>query len=56
MKKEYSRIPWDEYPEAVTDMEAGIDGKRRNNNHIDVALDDFDERIITIDASKFESR
>lgn len=28
MKKEYSRIPWDEWPEAVTDMEAGVERKR----------------------------
>lgn len=54
MKKEYSRIPWDEWPEAVTDMEAGVDGKRRNN-HMDVALGDIDERVITIDTTKFQS-
>lgn len=55
MKKEYSRIPWDEWPEAVTDMEAEVDGKRRDS-HMDVALGNIDERVITLDASKFESR
>lgn len=55
MKKEYSRIPWDEYPENVTDMECGDDGKRRNN-HTDISLDDIDERIIILDTSKFENR
>lgn len=50
-----ARINWDKYPEAVTDMEAGADGKRRNN-HMDYALDEIDERIITLDTSKFENR
>lgn len=56
MKKEYSRILWDEWPEDVTDMEAGAHGKRKNNNHFDITVDDIDERIITLDTSKFESR
>lgn len=55
MKKEYSRIPWDEWPETATDMEAGADGKRRNNN-MDISLDEIEERIITLDTSKFENR
>lgn len=55
MKKEHSRIPWDEWPEAVTDMEVGADGKRRSN-HTDISLDDIDDRIIILDTSKFENR
>jgi hypothetical protein len=44
------RINWDKYPEAVTDMEAGANGEHRNN-HMDVPLDEIDERIITLDTS-----
>lgn len=55
MKKEYSGISWNEWPEDVTDMEADADGKHRNN-HIDISIDEIDKRIITLDTSKFESR
>lgn len=50
MKKEYTRISWDDYPEAVTDMETGANGKRRKDNYFDM-----DERIITIDTSKIQN-
>lgn len=52
MKKECLRISWDDYPEAVTDMEAGLNGEKRNNNHLDSALGEINERIITLDRSK----
>lgn len=55
MKKEYSRISWDKWPDNVTDMEADAGGKRINN-HMDISLDEIDKRIITIDTSKFENR
>ncbi len=55
MKKEYLRIPWDDYPEAVTDMESGLNGEKRNNNHLDSALGEIDEWIITLDRSKIRN-
>lgn len=49
-----ARINWDKWPENVTDMEAGANGKRRSN-HMDISLDEIDERIITLDASKIHN-
>ena len=56
MKNQYSRVPWNEWPKEMTDMESDTYGNRRNNNQLEVVLDDIGERIITLNISKFESR
>lgn len=48
-----ARINLDKWTEDVTDMEAGADGKRRND-HTDAPLDDIDEKTIALDKDKFD--
>lgn len=52
MKKECPRIPWDDYPKAVTNMEVGLNREKRNDSHLDNALDETDKRTITLNTSK----
>lgn len=55
MKNECSRVPWNEWPEEMTDMESDTYGNRRNNNQLETVLDDIEGRIITLNISKFKS-